>query len=135
MQVSATEHSSSAPVAVGLVPSGSLAAMLVLVSCSEGVSGGSVSDESVNAAITTRSGSSAVGVASAVAASVAELTAETTSGVSNEIGGLSAKLASAVRDCARRLTGAAPVASIPINPDAAIQARTKAGIATSRHNG
>jgi hypothetical protein len=105
-----------------------------LATCSDDVSGGSISDESVNAAVTIGSGSCEAGVASAAAVSVTDLAA-TASAEANEIGGsLSANLTTAVGDGAGRSTiGAAPVLSIPAEPNAAIHARTKAGIATSWH--
>src|ERR1700682_5587983 len=140
MQVSTTRHSSRTSVesTAGLASPGSRVAS-DLATCSGDVSGGSISDESVNAAVTTGSGSCEAGVASAAAVSVTDLL--TASAAANEIGGslsanfLSANLATAAGDGAGRSTiGAAPVLSIPAKPNAAIHARTKAGIATSRHH-
>src|ERR1035441_9355612 len=134
MQGSTTMHSSkaSAESPAGLASPGSLVAG-DLATCSGDASGGSISDESVNAAVTIGSGSCEAGVASAVAVSVTDLLAATTSAAANEIGGsLSANLATAVTDGAGRSTiGAAPVLSIPAEPNAAIHTRTEAGIATS----
>src|SRR6202795_5052560 len=137
MQVSTTRHSSRTSVesTAGLASPGSRVAS-DLATCSGDVSGGGISDESVNAAVTIGSGSCEAGVASAAAVSVTDLPAATASAASNEIGGsLSANLATTVRDGAGRSTiGAAPVLSIPAEPNAAIQARTEAGIATSWHH-
>jgi hypothetical protein len=137
MQVSTTRHSSRTSVesTAGLASPGSRVAS-DLATCSGDVSGGSISDESVNAAVTIGSGSCEAGVASAAAVSVTDLLAATASAAANEIGGsLSANLATTVRDGAGRSTiGAAPVLSIPAEPNAAIQARTEAGIATSWHH-
>src|SRR5882757_1329542 len=137
MQVSATRHSSrsSVELTAGLASPGSGVAT-DLAACSGGVSGGSISDGSVNAAVTIGSGSCEAGVASAAAISVTDLPAATASAAANEIGGsLSANSAAAVRDGAGRSTmGAAPVLSISAEPSAAIPARSEAGMATSRHN-
>src|SRR5258708_19276992 len=137
MQGSTTRHSSRTAVEStgGLGSQGSLVAS-DLATCSGDVSGGSISDESVNAATMIGSGSCEAGVASAGAVSVTDLLAATASAAANEIGdSLSANLATAVRDGAGRSTiGAAPVLSIPAEPNAAIHARTEAGIATSWHN-
>src|SRR5450432_2863739 len=118
MQVSATRHSSRTSVEsrAGLASPGSRVAS-DLATCSGDV--GSISDESVNAAVTIGSGSCEAGVASAVAVSITDLLAATTSAAANEIGGsLSANLATAVSDGAGRSTiGAAPVLSIPAEPN------------------
>jgi hypothetical protein len=135
MQVSTTRHSSRTSVEsrAGLASPGSRV-VSDLATCSGDV--GSISDESVNAAVTIGSGSCEAGVTSAAGVSVTGLLAATASAAANEIGGsLSANLATAVRDGAGRPTiGAAPMLSIPADPNAAIHARTEAGIATSRHN-
>src|SRR6202023_107934 len=137
MQVSTTRHSSRTSVesTAGLASPGSRVAG-DLATCSADVSLGSISDESVNAAVTIGSGWCAAGVASAAVVSVTDSLAATASAAANEIGGSSsANLATAVRDGAGRSTiGAAPVLSIPAEPNAAIHARTEAGIATSWHN-
>src|SRR5260370_15158488 len=137
MQGSATRNSprTSVESAAGLAALGCRVAS-DLATCSGDVSGGSISDESVNAATTIGSGSCETVVASAGAVSVTDLLAATASAAANEIGGsLSANLATAVTDGAGRSTiGAAPVLSIPAEPNAAIHARTEAGIATSWHN-
>src|SRR5258708_16143034 len=137
MQGSTTRHSSRTSVEStdGLASPGSLVASDV-AACSGDVSCGSMYEESVNAATMIGSGSCEAGVASAGAVSVTDLLAATASAAANEIGdSLSANLATAVRDGAGRSTiGAAPVLSIPAEPNAAIHARTEAGIATSWHN-
>src|ERR1700730_5169731 len=137
MQVSTTRHSSGTAVesTAGLASPGSRVAG-DLATCSGDVSGGSISDESVNAAVTIGSGSCVAGVASAAAGSVTDLLAATASAAANEIGGsLSANLAAAVRDGAgRSKIGAARGLSSPAGPNAAIHAGTEAGIATSGPN-
>src|SRR5258708_32138341 len=107
MHVSMTKHSSRTSVepTARLASSGSRVAVLILATGSGAVSGRSVSDESVNAAVTIGSGSCGAGVASAAGASVTDLLAVITSAVPKAIGSrLSANLASAVRDGARRST-------------------------------
>src|ERR1700736_178018 len=127
MQGSTTRHASRASLesTAGLASPGARVAS-DLATCSGDVSGGSISDESVNAAVTIGSGSCEAGVASAAAVSVTDLL--TASAAANEIGGsLSANLATAAGDGAGRSTiGAAPVLSIPAEPNAAIHARTEA---------
>src|ERR1700720_3553227 len=100
MQVSTTRHSSRTSVesTAGLASPGSRVAG-DLATCSGDVSGGSISDESVNAAVTIGSGSCEAGIASAAAVSVTDLLAATASAAANEIGGrLSANLAAGARD-------------------------------------
>src|ERR1700677_4067082 len=94
-----------------------------------------ISDDPVNAALTVGSGSRAAAVASAASVSVADLPIVTSSVMPSAIGGgLSADVASAASSGTRRSPiSAAPVLSIPAKPNAAIHARTKEGIATSRH--
>src|ERR1700722_15021565 len=143
MQVSTTKHSSMTSVepTAGMASSGSRVAMFVLATWSGGVSGSSISDESVNAAVTTGSGSRATGLGSVAGASVIDWLAATTSAATTSAaaldavgGGLSANVASAVSNGARRSTiGAAPILSIPAELNAA-NASTEAGKATSLHN-
>src|SRR5260221_12306903 len=88
MQGSTTMHSSRTSVesrAVLASPGSRVASDLA--TCSGDVSGGSISDESVNAAVTIGSGSCEAGVASAAAVSVTDLLAATASAAANEIGG------------------------------------------------
>src|SRR5258708_11974553 len=100
MQGSTTRHSprTSVESTAGLASPGSRVAS-DLATCSGDVSGGSISDESVNAATTIGSGSCEAGVASAGAVSVTDLLAATASAAANEIGdNFSAKLAPALRN-------------------------------------
>jgi hypothetical protein len=108
--------------------------MLILVAGSGDVSGRGISDESDNAAVTIGSNSCEADAVSVAWACVTGRVAVSTSAASNEIdGSLSVNLASVVRGGARRsVIEAAPVLSMPAKPYAAIQARTKAGMATSR---
>src|SRR5450432_4088571 len=158
-----TRHSSTTSVesTAGLASPGSLVAS-DSAACSGDVSLGSISDESDNAAVTIGSGSCEAGVAPAAAISVTDLLGATASAaatvsaaanviggslsansvtgllgataaaVANETGGsLSANLVTAGGDGAGRSTmDAAP----PTEPNAAIHARTKAGMATSWPN-
>src|SRR5258708_8215737 len=128
MQGATTMHSPRASVesTAGLASPGSRVAR-DLATCSGDVSGGSISDESVNAATTIGSGSCEAGVASAGAVSVTDLLAATASAAANEIGdSLSANLARAGRDGAGGPTiGAAPVLSLPPQPNTAIPPQTQ----------
>src|SRR5260221_4106209 len=99
MQGSTTRHSSRTSVesTAGLASPGSRVAS-DLATCSGDVSGGSISDESVNAATMIGSGSCEAGVASAGAVSVTDLLAATASAAANEDGArLSANLSEAVK--------------------------------------
>src|SRR5258708_31340652 len=100
MQGSTTRHSSRTSVesTAGLASPGSRVAS-DLATCSGDVSGGSISDESVNAATMIGSGSCEAGVASAVAVSVTALLAATPPAAANQLGDrFSANFATAVQD-------------------------------------
>src|SRR5260370_10722909 len=107
MQGSTTRHSSRTSVesTAGLASPGSLVAS-DLATCSGDVSGGSISDESVNAATMIGSGSCEAGVASAGAVSVTDLLAATATGAANRVGDrLSGHFAPGAKEGARLLTG------------------------------
>src|SRR5260221_14109461 len=119
MQGSTTRHSSRTSVesTAGLASPGSRVAS-DLATCSGDVSGGSISDESVNAATMIGSGSCEAGVASAGAVSVTNLLGTTPTAANNEIGArLSPNWAPGDRDGAGRHTiGGPPAFSRPAEP-------------------
>src|SRR5258708_27402761 len=116
MQGSTTRHSSRTSVesTAGLASPGSLVAS-DLATCSGDVSGGSISDESVNAATTIGSGSCEAGVASAGGVSLTHLLARPASAAPNGIRHrLSANFGAAGKHGAGRpKTGVTTVVSVP----------------------
>src|ERR1700730_7604964 len=127
MQGSATRHSSriSMEFTVSLVSLGAASGVFGVATCTGGVSGGSICDESVNAASTIGFGSSEAAVVS-VAVSLTDSAAFATStlpipALPIAVGcGASAK--SAVRDGTRRSRVGAAVFSVPVEPKLARQA-------------
>ena len=140
MQLSATRHSSriSMELTASLTPFGTGSGVLAVATCTGGVSGGSVCDESVIAASTIDFGSSEAALVS-MAVPVTDTAAATpaipTAGLPITVAwAASASSTSAVRDAARRSTiAAAPVFSIPAEPKPASQATTQPAI-TVWHN-
>src|SRR5438105_12366601 len=113
MQMSATRHSSriSMELATSLASFGTGSGVLAVATCTGGVSGGSICDESGNAASTIDSGSGAAIVS--VAVPVTDSATVATSALATAalpIAVASASSATAVRDGARRSSiGTAPV--------------------------
>src|SRR5437762_6450182 len=136
MQMSATRHSSriSTESTASLASFGTGSGVLAVVT--DGVSGGSICDESGNAATTIDSGLSEAAVVSvavpvtgsaAVATSALATAALATAALPIAVaGGATASSASAVRDAARRSSiGTAAVISMPAEPKPAIEATTQ----------
>src|SRR5258706_3196738 len=133
MQISATRHSSriSTESTASLASFGTGSGVLAGVTSAAGVSGGSICEESGNAATTIDSGSSAAASvpvavpatdAAAVATSALATAALPTAGAS----GASASSASAVRGGTRRCsTGITPGVSMPLEPKPASEATTQ----------
>src|SRR3954447_23538986 len=129
MQMSATRHSSriSMDLTASLASFGTGSGGLAVAACTGGVSGGSICDESGNAASTINSGSSdAVVVLAATDSAAVTTSAFATAALPNAVAcGASASSATPVRDGARRSSiGTAPVFSMPAEP-------TEAGHATT----
>src|SRR6266852_5313846 len=142
MQISATRHSSriSMELTASLASFGTGSGVLAVANCTGGVSGGSICDESGDAASTIDSGSSEAAVVS-VAVPVPDSAAVATSALATAAlpiavaCGASASSASAVRDGARRSSiGTAPVFSMPAEPKPASQATTQPARTTVPHN-
>src|SRR5258706_11809237 len=142
MQISATRHSSriSTELTVSLTSFGTGSSVLAVATCTGGVLGGSICDESGNAASTIDSGSSEVAVVP-VAVPVTDLAAVATSALGTAalpiaVGrGAFANSASAARDGARRSSiEIAPAFSMPTEPKPASQATTQPARTTDPHN-
>src|SRR5438552_10368259 len=142
MQASAAGHSSriSMELTASLALLGTGSGVLAVATCTGGVSGGSVWDESVKPASTFDCGSSEAAVVS-VAVPLADAAALATSALPTAAlpiavaCGAFACSASAVRDDARRSTnGAGPVFSMPAEPKPPSQATTQPASTTVGHN-
>src|SRR6266576_241488 len=138
MQTSAAGHSSrlSMKLTASLALLGTGSGLLAVATCTGGVSGGSLWDESVKPASTFDCGSSEAAVVS-VAVPVADPAALATSALPTAAlaiavaCGASACWASAVRDGARRSTiGAVPVFSMPAEPKPPSHATTQPATTT-----
>src|SRR6266481_85706 len=138
MQISATRHSSriSTESTASLASFGTGSGVLAVVTGTGGVSGGSICDESGNAATTIDSGtpeaavvSVAVPITGSAAGATSALATATLAIAALPIAvacGATASSTSAVRDGARRsLTGTAPVFSMPAEPKPASEATTQ----------
>src|ERR1700682_5373193 len=143
MQMSATRHSSRIlmEVTASLASFGTGSGVLAVATCTGGVPGGGICDESGNATSTIDSGSSEAAVVS-VAVPVTDSAAVTTTSLATAalpvavVCGASASSASALRDGARRSSiGTAPVFSMPAEPKPASQATTQPPRTTVPHNG
>src|SRR6266851_1757007 len=142
MQISATRHSSriSTESTASLASFGTGSGVLAVVTGTGGVSGGSICDESGNAATTIDSGLSEAAIVS-VAVTVPDSAAVATPALATAAlpiavaCGATASSTSAVRDDARRsLIGTAPVFSIPAEPKPTSQATTQPARTTVPHN-
>src|SRR5271169_5657423 len=133
MQMSATRHSSriSILLTASLAPLANALGVLAVAACTGGVSGGSICDESVNAASTIDFGSSeaaALSVAIPLTNSAAlETSTLPISVLPNAVGGgTSASSKSAASNGARRSRVGAAVLSMPTEPKPANQATAPA---------
>src|SRR6266436_5397593 len=143
MQISATRHSSriSTELTASLASFGTGSGALAVVICTGGVSGGSICDESGNAASTIDSGTceaAAVSVTVPVTDSAAVVTSALATAAVLPITlacAAYASSASAARDGARWSSiGTAPVFSMPAEPKPASQATTKLARTTVPQN-